>query len=391
MYNFTFYSPTRIIFGKDSVPKIIPELKTAKISSVLLLTGGKSIYASGLYATVTGLLQSAGISFETVSGVQTNPRLSKVREAIRVVKAKKLQAILPVGGGSVFDSAKAIAAGSVSEHDIWDIYTGKYPVEGALPIYGILTLSGTSSESNNTGVLNNEETRDKFPIANDLLIPKVAIVDPLLQYSVPLAQVRSSGLDALTHILEAYFEGVDSTSEVIVEHCETYARRIIRSLNALPAGLHDYDVRAQLAFCSVYAHSGWASVGRNRRGDFSSHRIGHSLGGLFDVPHGVTLGIIMPNWMQHAYDKGLAHPAFARFATNILGITEAPGKDFALAGVKAFKDFVRSLEMPTTLTEVGVKEADIPALTEHALKTLPFGCVMPMDAPTISAIFKRAL
>lgn len=390
MYNFTYYSPTKIIFGEGVTPKLVPELQAAGVARALILTGGKSVYASGLHETVTKLLDQAGIKHETVSGVQPNPRLSKVREAVQAAKGMQAQAILPVGGGSVFDSAKAVAVGAASEHDIWDLMTRKQKMTTALPVYGILTLSGTSSEVNNTGVITNEETHEKFAFANDLLFPRAAIVDPAMQYSVPVSQVCYSGVDALSHVLEAYFESLD-TSEVILEHCEAYAKAIIRCLRALPGAQNNYAVRSELAFCSVYAHSGWASVGRAKRGDFASHRIGHALGGIFDVPHGVTLGIIMPNWMQYVYEQGLCRDVFARFATHIMGVKEAPGGDFALAGVKALKDFVQSLGMPVSMREVGVKETDIPALAENASRSLPFGCVIPMNLEHITGVLKQAL
>jgi alcohol dehydrogenase YqhD (iron-dependent ADH family) len=389
MHTFRYYSPTKVIFGEGVVPEIIPELQKGGIRRVLLLTGGKSVHASGLYDQVVGLLRAADIAFEAVTGVQPNPRLSKVREAVAVARSAKAEAVLPLGGGSVFDASKSVAIGAASNIDIWEIITKKLPVTAALPVYGILTLSGTSSEINNTSVITNEETQEKFPIANDLVCPRVSIVDPVLQYSVPLQQVRYSGLDALTHVLEAYFESLDTTA-VILEHCESYARGIIRCLKALPGALKDYGVRSELAFCSVYAHSGWASVGRPRRGDFASHRIGHALSALYDLPHGMTLGIIMPNWMQLAYDRGLARETFARFATNIMGVTQAPGNDFALAVVRAFKDFVRSLDMPTSMGEAGVKAGDIAALAENAAKTLPFGAVIPMDLEQITAVFKQS-
>ena len=390
MHNFTYFSPTKIIFGQGTAPKLIPELDSAKISRVLLLTGGKSVYASGLHGTLAGLLDQAGVKHETVSGVQPNPRLSKVREAVVAAKAMQAQAILPLGGGSVFDSAKAVALGAASEHDIWDLMNRKHPMTAALPIYGVLTLSGTSSEVNNTFVITNEDTHMKFPCAIDLVCPRAAVVDPTLQYSVPLSQVRYCGVDALSHVLEAYFESLD-TSEVILEHCEAYAKAIVRCLRALPGAQEDYAVRSELAFCSVYAHSGWASVGRARRGDFASHRIGHALGGVFDVPHGATLGIIMPNWMQYVYDKGLCRDTFARFARSVMGVQEAPGNDFALAGVTALRDFVRSLDMPVTMREVGVKETDIPVLADNASLSLPFGCVIPMDLENITGVLRQAL
>ena len=391
MHALSFHMPTKILFGKGTVLQLVPELQRNGIDRVLLLTGGKSIYTSGLYETLTALLAEAGIAFETVSKVQPNPRVAKVRKAIAVCKSARIQAIIPVGGGSVFDSAKAIALGAPSNSDIWDIATKKadYPTV-ALPIYGILTLSGTSSEVNSTAVITNEAESQKRSIHSDLLCPKVAIIDPTLQYSVPLPQIRHCGVDALSHILEPYLSGLE-TSEIIAEHCESYARAIIRCLCAMPEAQMHYDTRAELAFCSTFAHSGWASLGRAGRGDFASHRIGHALSGLFDTPHGVTLGIIMPAWMQYIYNQGHNKDALARFATQILGITQAPDNDFALAGVHGFKEFIRSQSMPVSMREIGITERDIPALIENACQSLPFGAVIPMNEQHICEVLKLAL
>lgn len=390
MHTFTYYSPTKIIFGEGTVPQLVPELQAAGITRVLLLTGGKSVYDSGLHAKVVELLRGAGIAAETVGGVQPNPRLSKVREAVAKARETGAQAIVPLGGGSVFDSSKAVAAGATSEHDIWDLMLKKHPVTAALPIYGVMTLSGTSSEINDTAMITNEETQEKFPFFNALVFPKTAIVDPTLQYTVPLSQIYYCGLDALTHILEPYLATMD-TCEVITEHCEAYARGIIRCLRALPEGLRDYDIRSELAFCGTYAHSGWASVGRSRRGDFSSHRIAHALGAFYDLPHGVTMGIVMPNWMQYVYDQGKGHEIFSRFAVNIMGCSAAPGREAAREGITAFRDFVRSMGMPTSLTEAGIDAKDIPALADNAARTLPFGALVPMDTETIAAVLRQAL
>ena len=385
MHNFTYYSPTKVIFGQGSVPKLMPELKKDGISRILVLTGGKSVYASGLYDTVTKLLNETGIAFETVSGVQPNPRLSKVREAIAACKKIDAQAILPIGGGSVYDSSKAIALGAKSENDVWDIMIRKAPLADVLPIYGILTLSGTSSEINDTGVINNEETQDKYPVANARLIPKVSVVDPSLQYTVPLHQIRHCAMDTLSHVLESYLAGLD-TSELIIEHCEAYAKSVIRCMKAMPEKQHDYDTRAELAFCSTYAFSGWCALGRKARGDFASHRIGHALSALFDIPHGVTLGIIMPAWMQYILNQGLGKDAFARAAKNIFGVDGTPE-----AAIRALKDFVKSMDMPVSMRDVSITEKDIPALATNATRTLPFGSVIPMDEKHITEILKLAL
>ena len=390
MENFTFHSPTKVIFGQGTVPKIVPELQRAGISRVLLLTGGKSVYASGLYDTVTTLLQEAGIAFETVGGVQPNPRLAKAREAAEIAAKAEVQAILPVGGGSVFDSSKAIAAAAGSKRDVWDLVTRKEKITAALPIFGILTLSGTSSELNDTAVITNEETNDKFPMFSPLLFPRVSIVDPSLQYTVPLQQVRYGGFDTLIHVLEAYLSG-SPTAGIITEHCEAYAGRTIACLRALPEKLNDYGTRSELSFCATYAFSGWCGIGRAARGDFTTHRVGHALSALFDLPHAVTLSAVMPGWMEYVHSKGLLADVLPRFATKVMGVGEAPGKDMARAGIEAFREFIRSLDMPSSLRDAGLAEKDIPALAENAARTLPFGSAIPMDLEQITAVLHNSL
>ncbi|MCC8193155.1 MAG: iron-containing alcohol dehydrogenase [Deltaproteobacteria bacterium] len=389
MHNFTYHSPTKVIFGQGTVPKIVPELQKAGISRVLLLTGGKSVFASGLYDTIVTLFREAGISFETVSGVQPNPRLSKVREAVEAAGKSRAQAVVPVGGGSVFDSSKAIAAAVGSGHDVWDIITRKHAITGALPIFGILTLSGTSSEINDTAVINNTDTNDKMPVAHPLLYPAVSIVDPSLQYTVPLQQVRYGGFDTIVHVLESYLAGND-TAGVITEHSEAYVRAVMRCLNALPEKLNDYATRSELTFCATYAFSGWCGLGRASRGDFATHRIGHALSALYDMPHAVTLSVIIPNWMEYVLGKGLNRDVFARFAVTVLGVPETAA-DPAAAGIDALRAFIHSLDMPSRLRDVDITAKDIPALAENAARTLPFGSVIPMDLATITAVLERSL
>ena len=389
MHNFTYHSPTKVIFGRDTVGAIVPELQGAGISRVLLLTGGKSVFDSGLHARVGGLLAEAGIAHETVRGVQPNPRVSKAREAARVAAETGAQAIVPIGGGSVFDTAKAVAGAVASKGDVWDIVEGRHPLVAALPVYGILTLSGTSSEINNMAVLNNEETRDKTPIGHPLLFPRVSIVDPSLQFSVPLQQVRYGGFDAVVHVLEAYL-GAGDTAAVIDEHSEAYVRSLMRCLADLPGRETEYALRSELAFCASYAHSGWASIGRSMRGDFTSHRIGHALGALYDLPHAVTLSVLMPNWMQYILDQGIHRELFARFATRLMGVPDSSG-DAAQAGIDAFREFIHSLDMPSLLRDVNVTKKDIPVLAEVAARTLPFGAPVPMDLARITEVLEYSL
>jgi alcohol dehydrogenase YqhD (iron-dependent ADH family) len=389
MQNFTYHSPTKVIFGQNTVGAIIPELRNAGISRAMLLTGGRSAFASGLYDLLAGLLRDAGIAFETVRGVQPNPRLAKAREAVATAEGMRAQAVIAVGGGSVFDTAKVVAAAVGSTRDVWDLVVRKHPVTAALPIFGILTVSGTSSEINEMAVINNEETNDKTPLAHPLFFPRVSIVDPSLQYTVPLAQVRYGGFDNIVHVLEAYF-GADDTAAIIGEHAEAYMRRVMHCLAGLPGTLNDYEVRSELAFCGTYAFSGWCSLGRSKRGDFTTHRIGHALSALYDLPHAVTLGVIIPNWMQYVLDKGVNRDIFARFAVAVLGLRESPG-DMARAGIDAFRAFIHSLEMPSRLRDVQVTAKDIPVLAEIASRTLPFGAAVPMDLAAVTAVLECSL
>ena len=389
MHNFTNHLPTKIIFGQGTVSQLVPELQRAGIDKVLLLTGGNSVFASGVYDTITNMLQEAGISFESVTGVQPNPRLSKAREAVNAARKSQAQAIVPIGGGSVFDSSKVIAGSAGSGHDIWDIITQKQSITRALPIFGVLTLSGTSSEINDMAVITNEETNEKRATAHPLLYPAVSIVDPSLQYTVPLQQVRYGGFDTIVHVLESYLSSND-TAGIITEHAESYIRRVMSCLAALPEKLMDYDTRAELTFCATYAFSGWCSLGRAKRGDFSTHRIGHGLSALYDMPHGVTLSIILPNWMEYVLEKGLNQDVFSRFATKVLNVPET-ATDPAREGIAALRAFIRSLEMPVCLRDAGLTEKDIPALAENVVNTLPFGAVIPMDSASITAILKKAL
>ena len=392
MRDFSFHSPTKVIFGKGKADMLAPELKQAGIGRVLLLTGSRSVFASGLYDKITGQLDTAGIHWETVSGVQPDPKLDKVREAIMAAQNMQAEAVVPIGGGSVFDAAKAVAVGMRAEKDIWVIISRKLPVDSAAPIYGVLTLSGTSSEINSGFVITNEETHEKLYLPTPHTSPKLAIVDPELQLSVPHHQVLSAGFDALSHVLEAYFGGFD-TSPVIVENSEALARSIIRCLRALAADeskFQDYDIRSELAFCSIYAHSGWASVGKKMRGDFSSHPIAHALGALYHVTHGVALGVIMPAWMRFVYEQGVCQEVFTRLATHVFELTEADSNDLGYAGAYALSGLVKEIGMPSSLSELKVTRDDIPGIAELASRTLPFGCAMEMNLERITRVLEHA-
>lgn len=353
MHNFTFFNPTKIIMGRGENAKIGAELCADGISKVLLLYGGESIKKNGVYQEVLASLRASAIASVEVGGVKPNPVLSKVREAATVAKESNAEAVIAIGGGSVMDSAKAVAAGACGDGDIWDFYAGKAKVTAALPIYGIITLSATASEMNFTSVLTNDELNLKVGLHSPLLFPRCSIIDPAAQFSVPQSQTVNGGIDAISHVLETYFDGASGV-DIQKEYSEGLVRSIISLIPRLRSVPDDYDARAQMAWGSLCALNGTTWVGHPGRGDFASHAMGHPLSANFDAVHGATLAVIMPGWMRYVYRADA--PAFSRFAQNVFGISGTNAEETALAGIDRLKQFFTEQGAPSTL-----RELDIPA------------------------------
>ena len=241
MQNFMWHNPTAVIFGKDTVKDLAPRLKADGVKGALLVFGGKGTFKSGAYSQATEMLNSAGISFSEVNDIKANPLIDKVREGIARVKAGGIDAIIPVGGGSVFDTAKAIAAGSCYSGDVWDFFTGKAKITKAMPIYGILTASASSSEVNNIAVVSNPESELKTSITSPALYPKVSVIDPSFQFTLPAKQTVYGGVDIIAHILERVLDG-DEGSELIDEQGYALIRTMMRVIPELIERLiRDYE------------------------------------------------------------------------------------------------------------------------------------------------------
>ena len=385
MQNFTFYAPTKIIFGRDTIPQIGEALAADGISRAVLVAGGGSIFKNGVHEAVTESLKKHGIHSAEIGGVRSNPRLSKLRDVITLLKGEKAEAVLAVGGGSVFDTAKAAAMGALYDGDVWDFFCGKAAVKEALPVYGVLTASGTSSEMNNTAVVTREEDESKWAIASPVLVPKVSVIDPSVQATLPESQTVSGGIDAITHVLEAYVISCPGL-DFVQDYCESLIRAMMRRIPQLVKNPGDYEARAELAWCCTLAHNGLSNVGRPARGDFASHRIEHSLSAIFDVPHGTGLAIIMPAWMEYVYRD--AEPVFERLAANIFGVRDGEGR--ALRGIRALREYFRSLGSPVTLREVGVAKNDLPGIADNAAKLAPLGAVRKIEREDILQILETA-
>src|SRR5690554_1293164 len=308
MKNFSFYSPTMIKFGQGSISKL-NTIVMGKYSRVLLHYGGGSIKKNGVYDETMEELEKAGVKVFELGGVKPNPRLSLVREGIKLVKNNNIDLILAVGGGSVIDSAKAIALGAATEEDIWDYFLGKEKVRAALPVGVVLTIPATGSEASMGTVITNEENSLKLSVNHDILRPIFAIMDPTYTLSLPEDQTFAGVMDILSHIFERYFSNtlnVDFTDYL----CEGAIKSVIKNAYSLKKDPNDYNARAEIMIAGTFAHNGLMGLGR--QDDWASHLIAHQLSALYDTTHGVSLAIIFPAWMKYVYRENL--DIFNKFA-----------------------------------------------------------------------------
>lgn len=380
MENFVFENPTRLIFGKNTIPKIGEEIKKAKIKKVLFLAGRGSIKRNRVYQKVVRSLQENKISWVEVWGVKPNPVLSKVREGIKTARREKVQAVLAVGGGSVIDSGKAICAG-VYLKDIWQAFEGKVKIERALPLFVVLTLSATASEMNQWAVLTNEEEKKKFGLGSRHFYPRVSIVDPTAQYSLPWEQVVNGAIDGISHIMENYFLG--KGEEASLAYNESLILSIIEAVDKIQENPRDYQARANLCWCITLAHNGFAGAGLSG-GDWSAHRIEHSISALYPrVAHGKGLAVVFPAWLL--YMQRYNPKTFLRFARNVWRAKSVEG------AVKKMRRKYKSWGAPVRLRELGIREKDIPALVENAMLFPSLGVLKRLNKKDVREILKLAL
>ncbi|MBB6062857.1 hypothetical protein HNP65_001309 [Thermosipho japonicus] len=382
MQNFVFYNPTKLVFGKNTVEKIGEYLKKDNVKKVLLLAGGGSIKKNGVYEKVVRSLVENGVEKVEVWGVRPNPVLSKVKEAISVAKNENVDAILAVGGGSVIDSAKAVAAGVKYKGDVWDFYSGKAKVKEAMPLYTILTLSATGTEMNGNSVVTNEETLEKFSFSSIHVYPKVSVVDPEVQYTLPQNQLVNGAVDAISHVMEYYFDGEEVSLTDRID--EGIIKTIIQTTEVLLDDPKNYDARANFALSTTLALNGVSGLG-HKGGDWSSHAIEHALSALNpNVAHGAGLAVVFPAWMKYVYNQ--VPERFAQFGENIFGLKNCKPEE----AINALSQWYKKIGAPTTLKELGFKEEDIEKLTEIASKMAPMGKLKKLERDDIKKILEIA-
>lgn len=359
MQNFIFHNPTKIIFGRGTVPQIGPE--TAAFGRrALLVYGRESIKKSGLHQQVTASLAQTGVTVIEHGGVSSNPLLAHVREGIAKVRAEQLDVIVAVGGGSVIDTAKAIAAGSLAACDVWDFFCGKQAVSTALPITTVLTLAATGSEMNAGTVITNEATQEKFACTHRLLYPKTSILDPELTFTVPPDYTAYGAADAIAHVLEFYMTTADADVPMQLDFMEGLIRNAISSCDRCLADPCDYGGRAALMWTATLALNGLTGSGLGRTA-FPMHMIEHSLSALYNVPHGAGLAVIVPAWLRWRLPQDAAR--IARLGQQIFGMTE-PDADET---VQRLRSWFSTIGCPVTLAELKIPEADIPRIAANAL------------------------
>jgi hypothetical protein len=385
MENFTFFNPTKIVFGKDVISKIGEEVsKVAK--KVLILYGRGSIKTNGVYETVKGSLDFNGISSVELGGIKPNPVLSKVKEAISIARNENVEAIVAIGGGSVIDTAKAVAAGYYYDGDIWDAFCGLCKIEKALAIFTVLTISATSSEMNNGAVITNEEKNMKVSFFSEHTYPKVSFIDPEVQFTLPKIQVAYGAVDMISHICELYFNGVHNT-EVQDYIAEGLIKTIMRNTEIILNSPSNYEARAQFIWAGTLSLNGINAAGRGL-GDWSTHKIGHAISALYDIPHGETLAIVMPAWMRYCMKADLSK--FARFGREIFKITAPTEEEIAIKGILALKEWFESIGVKTSLTDVGIRVDEIPKIAYNPGITYPLGTLKSLEREDVENILRLA-
>ena len=393
MLNFEHYAPTDIFFGKDTEKMVGELVKKQNCKKVLVHYGSNSAKKSGLLDRVFASLDEAGISYVSLGGVVPNPRLSKVYEGIELAKKEGVDFLLAVGGGSAIDSAKGIAYGIANpDDDVWDFYTGKVPTKCA-PVGVILTLSATGSETSNSSVVTKEEGWLKRSCNTDLGRPRFAIMNPELTYTLPAYQTASGAVDIMMHTMERYFQQ-EQLMDITFSMAEALLRDIMKYTPIALADPTNYEARAEIMWCGSLSHVGLMNLG-GTRGDWSCHQIEHELGGMFDVAHGAGLGAVWASWARYVLKE--CPERFARFAINVMGVEAgADDEETALRGIAAYEDFLRSINMPTSLRELGVTPTD-EQIKEMAYKcawegkrTIGGAGIKALDMNDIEAIYRAA-
>ena len=361
MNNFVFYSPTEFVFGKATEMQVGALARKHGARKVMIVYGGGSVVRSGLLDRVKQSLREAGIEYCLMGGVQPNPVDTKVYEGIEFCRREQADMLLPVGGGSVIDTAKAIAAGVLYEGDFWDFYIGKAKVTKALKVAVVLTIPAAGSEGSGNTVITKLDGLQKLSLrVPEVLRPVFSIMNPELTYTLPPFQTACGVADMMAHIMERYFTNTQEV-EIGDRLCEGTLMAIINEAPKVMRNPEDYGARANLMWAGMIAHNGTCGVGCEE--DWASHFLEHEISAIYGVTHGAGLSVIFPAWMTWMVEHNVGK--IAQYAVRVWGVPESEDKKaVALEGIGKLKAFFNSLGLPVTFKELGVENPDIDRLAD---------------------------
>ena len=387
MQNFTFQNQTKVIFGKGKEELVGAEVKKHS-DNILLHYGGGSIKKYGVYDKVIESLEAEGINVTELGGVQPNPRLSLVKEGIKICREQDIDFILAVGGGSVIDSAKTIAAGVPYQGDVWDFFAGKEEIEEVLPIATVLTIPAAGSETSPGAVVTNEEKDLKWDIGSNKLRPQFSILNPEITFTLPDYQTACGIADMMAHIMERYFtqtENVELTDRLSAGTLKTIINNAPRVLD----DAEDYDARAEIMWSGTIAHNDLLGTGREE--DWASHGIEHEISALYDVAHGAGLAVVFPAWMEYVYQDNVER--FAQFAVDVWDVD--PNlfdlEETARRGIIKTRAFFSSIGLPVTFAELGVPTDKIDEMAEKCTSGGTIGNFKDLAKEDVAEIYKLAI
>ena len=366
MQSFQYYIKTDVVFGEGSVSRAAELVKKHGGSRVLVVYGGGSAKRSGLLDRVFALLDEALIPYDSIGGVQPNPRVELAREGVKRAVEFRADLILAVGGGSVIDTAKAIAHGAANpETDIWEFWKRRAVPTRSTPVGVILTIPASGSETSDSAVLTNEQEQEKRGLNTDLNRPAFAILDPKLAMTLPTRQLSCGVTDILMHTLDRYFTPADD-NELTDELAEALLRVVIRNGPKVVENENDLHAMSEIMWCGSVSHNGLTGLGAPR--EFTTHQLGHALSEKFDAIHGETLSAMWGSWARYVWETKPAR--FARFARNVWDVDDVDADEAAMLGIEATENFFRSLHMPVSLGEL----KDVGVQSEEGLQELALRC-----------------
>lgn len=387
MQDFIFHNPTKIIFGKDHVNQLGSHAATIG-SKALLVYGQNSIKSTGLYDRIISDLKNHQISYIEHGGIKPNPILSHAQEGGKKAIENQCDYIIAIGGGSVIDEAKAIAAAAASQKDIWDFFTMKEPVTKALPLLAVLTVPATGSEMNGNMVITNDETQDKLGLGSPLLYPVISILDPVLTNTLPLKYTAYAAVDIVSHLTESYFNNNGGWTVLQKYYIEGMVKTVIEAMDKLLNNPQDYEARATFMWAATM---GWNGLNTAGLGAFQMicHTLEHPVSAVYDIAHGAGLSIITPAWMKTALPQKTE--IFARFAREVFKVEENDSLKAAEQGIRLLEAWYTKIGAPTSFKQLGIENPDINRLTELAVNAAKLKNMSGITQENTQTIYQKCL